>query len=68
MRCQSILGFHRELKEVTKGYRGLQGVVGNRACYKGLQEVTWVRKGYRGLQGVTKAYRGFQEVTTSYRG
>ena len=37
------------IKEVTRGYRGLQGVTW------GLQEVT---RGYKGLQGVTTGDRG----------
>ena len=42
--------------EVTRGYRGLQGVTGR---YKG------VTRGYRGLQGVKRGYKGLQGVTES---
>ena len=48
------------LKEVTKGYRELQEVIGG---YKGLPGVKRVTRGYRGLQelqGLTTSYRGFQ--------
>ena len=39
--------FLKSTKQVTGGYKGLQGVT----------------RGYKGLQGVTRGYKGLQGVT-----
>ena len=49
------------IQEVTRSYRGLQGVTGG---YKRLQGVT---RDYRVLQGVTGGDKGLQGVTKDYR-
>ena len=54
--------YDMEIKGVTRGCRGLQGVTGG---YKGLQGVT---RGDKGLQWVTGGYRGLQAVTTGNKG
>ena len=67
MKIQGVTG------EVTRGYRGLQGVTGG---YKGLQGgYRGFTRGYNGLQGVSGGYKelqgvtgGLQGVTRGYRG
>ena len=55
---QGVTRAYKELQRVTKGYGGLQGVLGFTKGYGGLQG----NKGaYKGLQGVTR-------VTGSYKG
>ena len=52
------------LREVTRGFRGLQG------DYKGLERLRRVTKGLqglRGLQGVMGGYKRLQRVTRGYR-
>ena len=51
-----MTGGNKGLHGVTRGDRGLQGVIGG---YKGLQEVT---TGNRLLKGVTRGYRGLQRI------
>ena len=46
--------YNMGIPEVTRGYRGLQGVT------RGYRRVT---RGYKGLQGVTRGDRGLQGVT-----
>ena len=54
------------MKEGSKGYRRLQGVIGG---YKGLKGGgTGVTTGFRGLQGVTGGYKGLPWVTRGDRG
>ena len=52
MGIQGVTRDYRGFKEVTTGYRVLQGVQGVTGGYKGLQRVC------RGYRGVTREYRG----------